>query len=125
MIRIVLVDDEKSWLEIIKAMLESTFIFDMEVKTFSDPQEALFYIKSTTIDCVISDYLIPGHISGLDLYHKIQGVNKDIKFILISNSKIPTEKIKDIVQQGIVYLPKSFLVVKNFMKKNLEEILIT
>ncbi len=124
MFNIVLVDDEQKWLEIMHSMLKSTLTIETQLVSFTNPDEALDHIKKFKTDCVIADYLLPGYMTGLDLYYKLFTENKDLKFILISNSRIPPDKIKEIVQKDIVYLPKSFLVVKNFMKKHLEEILI-
>lgn len=126
MVNIIVVDDEANWLEIMSSILKSTFP-DLILFTFSTPEEALEQVKNDNekIDFVFSDYLIPGHMNGLDLYYKLQEEKKGLKFILISNSKIPVNKIKEIVQKNIIYLPKSFLVVKNFVKNHLKEILLS
>ena len=115
----VLLDDETDWLEIVENLLK-TSILDLNIKTFTNPDEAYSYILHNQIDCLIADYLIPGHITGLDLYYKLLR-EKNIKFFLISNSRIPQDKIKEIAQKKIVYLPKSYLVVKNFINKYLDE----
>ena len=106
------------------SILKSTFSNELILFIFSTPEEVLkhFKIDKNKIDLIFADYLIPGHMTGLDLYYKLHEQKKEVKFILISNSKIPEEKIKEIVQKDIMYLPKSFLVVKNFVKKHLEEI---
>ena len=123
MITIVLVDDERNWLEIVETLVKNSLSTDLKLVSFTNPEEALELIKESFVDCVICDYLIPNHMTGLDMYYRLQEFQKSPKFILISNSKIPQTKIKEIVQKDIFYLPKSFLVVKNFMKKHLEDIL--
>ena len=121
MITIVLVDDERNWLEIMETLVKNSLPFDLKIISFTNPEDTIKLIKESTVDCVICDYLIPNHMTGLDLYYKLNEEKQTPKFILISNSKIPQAQIKEIVQKDIVYLPKSFLVVKNFMKKHLEE----
>jgi two-component SAPR family response regulator len=125
MVTVVLVDDEKDWLDILKTMLVTTLEVDsgLDIKTFLKTDDAYDFVIKNKEDvvCIISDYLIPGSSTGLDFYFKIKELN--INFILISNSKIPPDKIKEVVKEQIVYLPKSFLVVKNFAKKHLMEYL--
>ena len=125
MINIILIDDEVDWLDIVKTMLHSTLNRELNVLTFLSTSAAFDHIMKSEekIDCIISDYLIPDDITGLDLYYKLIENKKEKNFILISNSKIPPDRIKELVQKKIVYLPKSFLVVKNFVKKHLEDIL--
>lgn len=126
MYKFVIIDDEEDWLDICKTLLETTLNVEIDVKTFKSSSEALKYIveNEKNIDCVISDYLIPGDLTGLDLYYELtEKLENEFKFILISNSKIPQNRIKELVVKKIVYLPKSFLVVKNFVKKHLEDII--
>lgn len=120
MFKIVLIDDEKDWLDILHTLLTSMDL-EVEVKQFSSVQEAYNYLLTgKQVDLVISDYLFPNEMTGLELFDKITGIDTK-NFILISNSRIPPEKIKEIVHRDIVYLPKSYLVVKNFFKKHLLE----
>ena len=126
-VNFVVVDDEKDWLDICTSLLETSLTgTDLSIKTFQKTSDAFDYIieNQEIVDIVISDYLIPDDINGLDLYYKLtEKMEKEVKFILISNSKIPRERIKELVIKKIVYLPKSFLVVKNFVKKHLEDII--
>ena len=124
MIEIVLVDDEEDWLDITKSLLDSMNL-GFKIKKFKNVTEAFNYtLNDEDVDLIISDYLFPGDITGLDLYYKLLENNFTKNFILISNSRIPQDKIKEIVKEDLIYLPKSYLVVKNFFKKHLLESLV-
>lgn len=122
MVIFVLLDDEPDWLTIVQNLIESALksVPDLIIKCFTNPDDAYEYIINNTIDCLIADYLIPDHITGLDLYYKVHNEKSLFKFFLISNSKIPQDRIKEIASKNIIYLPKSYLVVKNFINKHLE-----
>lgn len=128
MVKFIVIDDEPDWLEICSSLIKTTLAedHDIDIKTFTKTSSALDYIlkNEAQVDIVLCDYLIPDDMNGLDLYYKLtERLAKPVKFILISNSKIPRERIKELVLKRIVYLPKSFLVVKNFVKKHLEDII--
>ena len=54
---VIIVDDEEMVLTSLESFL--TLETDWDVRTFTDPQEALEHIRSTNVDMVISDYLMP------------------------------------------------------------------
>jgi CheY-like chemotaxis protein len=70
-IRILVVDDEPDILVGLGALLERRGHY---VKTFDDPAQALKHIASGKIDydLVITDYRMPGGISGLDLAKRVK-----------------------------------------------------
>jgi CheY-like chemotaxis protein len=70
-IRILVVDDEPDILVGLGALLERRGHY---VKTFDDPAQALKHIASGEIDydLVITDYRMPGGISGLDLAKRVK-----------------------------------------------------
>jgi CheY-like chemotaxis protein len=70
-IRILLVDDEQDVLVGLRALLEGHGHY---VKTFDDPAQALEHIASedADYDLVITDYRMPGGISGLDLAKRVK-----------------------------------------------------
>ena len=70
-IRILVVDDEQDVLVGLRALLEGHGHY---VKTFDDPVQALEHIASgdADYDLVITDYRMPGGISGLDLAKRVK-----------------------------------------------------
>src|SRR5919205_4242195 len=70
-IRILVVDDEPDILLGLSALLERLGHY---VTTFDDPAQALEHIASEDIDydLVITDYRMPGGISGLDLAKQVK-----------------------------------------------------
>jgi CheY-like chemotaxis protein len=70
-IRILVVDDEPDTLVGLGALLEGRGHY---VKTFDDPAQALEHIASGNVnyDLVITDYRMPGGLSGLDLAKRVK-----------------------------------------------------
>ena len=110
MVTFVLLDDVPDWLKIVQDLIITALSSqpDLTFQPFTDPDEAYEFIKAHEIDCFIADYLIPGKMNGLDLYYKLLQEKPVFKFLLISNSKIPKDRIKEIASKNIVYLPKSY-----------------
>jgi CheY-like chemotaxis protein len=89
--KILLVDDQPDILSMFKVILER---HGYHVKTFDDPAQALEHLKGSTTairyDLVITDYRMPGGISGLDLAKAIRdhdvsiGKSRKTKIILIT-----------------------------------------
>lgn len=79
--RIVLVDDEDMVITSIRAylMLETEY----EVEGFTDPENAVNYLKSTRADVVISDFLMP-KLSGLDLLKKAKELQPEAARVLLT-----------------------------------------
>ncbi len=100
----VVVDDEPSVCEAVKAILE---IEGIEVTTFTDSVAAAEGIKKNSYDLIISDLKMP-KMTGLELYDAIKDTAPDSIFIIITAfGTIPSAV--DAVKKGIYdYIPKPF-----------------
>lgn len=78
--RVLLIDDEKDILAVMKASLQRA---GFTVETYPDPGRALEDYVPGSHDLVITDIRMPG-LSGLDLYRKIRSVDPDTKVIFLS-----------------------------------------
>ncbi len=80
--RILIVDDDNSTLEMLKNALE---INGYECDAFDDAREALDSYMPYKYDVVLCDYFMP-NINGIDLLKNLKAMNDDIVFILYSGS---------------------------------------
>lgn len=89
---VLIVDDEKEILEVIKAMLEDKVDI---IFTASNVLQALEILKTTKIDKIISDFNMP-HKNGNDLYQEIFNYNIGTirEFIIMGNEKLITNQNK-------------------------------
>ncbi len=102
--RAIVVDDEASVCEAVKAILE---IEGIEVSTFTDSVVAAEDIKKNNYDLIISDLKMP-KMTGLELYDAIKDAATESTFIIITAfGTIPSAV--DAIKRGIYdYIPKPF-----------------
>ncbi|MFW5964978.1 MAG: response regulator [Natronomonas sp.] len=93
-ISILFVDDERQLLSILASKLKGE-IDDLEVVTASHATEALELLEQLDIDCVVSDYKMPGR-NGLELLEAVRERSPSLPFILFTSKgseDIATEAI--------------------------------
>ncbi|MFA5499603.1 MAG: response regulator [Candidatus Omnitrophota bacterium] len=78
--RVLVVDDEPDFLEVIRVRLESN---DCDVVTVTNGDDALKTIKGGNIDVVLLDILMPG-MDGLEVLKKIRKLDKDLPVYIIT-----------------------------------------
>ena len=78
--KILLVDDEKEYLDVIKLILESN---QFKVETANSGQEALKKLKKESFDLVITDLIMP-NMTGLELLDKIKEDFSDTEVIIFT-----------------------------------------
>jgi len=78
--KILIVDDEPDFLEVMRARLEAS---DYEVTTAANGEEALNYVKNDKPDAVLLDVLMPG-IDGLEVLRKIRKMNDSLPVYIIT-----------------------------------------
>jgi two-component system, OmpR family, response regulator ChvI len=105
---IMIVDDERDILLTYNSMLYEE---GYTVETFSNPHEALLHFAHADkyyYDLVILDIRMPS-LNGLQLYHRLKAINKDIKILFLSalevseeiTSIFPELKYGDIIRKPI------------------------
>lgn len=82
-VRILLVDDSPKFANVMAALLEHT---DDRFTITSEPsgQAALDHLADNPVDCIISDYEMPGK-NGLELFAAVREDHPSVGFILMSN----------------------------------------
>ena len=78
--KVLLVDDEKDFLE---AMSERMRARDMNVTTTTSPTEALKKVQEESYDAVILDLMMP-EMDGLETLKELKRKNPDIQVILLT-----------------------------------------
>ncbi len=128
-LRILVVDDEPDILLALNALLRGQ---NHSVETFDNSSEALRHLTSrdaTPYDLVITDYRMPGGISGLDLAQRVkEHTKRKTKVILMTGfdvSSLPelSEVLKSQIVDEIIQKPISndkliAIIEKNFLHNN-------
>lgn len=100
----IVVDDEVSVLEAVKAILETE---EVEVFTTTSSLTAVEQIKKYTYDLIISDMKMP-EMDGIELYEHIKEIAPDSIFIIIT-AYATVQSAVDAIKRGIYdYIPKPF-----------------
>ena len=95
--RIMVVDDEKDILSIIKRGLESKNRF--QVETFIDAENALESFKKKTndyYDLVLTDIRMP-KINGFELYRRIKETNPNMKIVFITAFEMNKDEFTKVI----------------------------
>lgn len=127
---IVIVDDEEMVLTSLRSFLRLETEYDIE--TFDSPAKAIERIRESTIDLVISDYLMPG-INGIEFLLEIKKLQPYATRILLTGYADKENAIKAINEVGLYqYIEKPWanedlkLIIQNglerrFLMERLEE----
>jgi len=126
-IRIVVVDDEPDILLGLNALLTGRGHY---VKTFDKPGQALEHFTSGVVryDLVITDYRMPGGISGLDLAKQVKERTRGTKVFLMTAfdvSSLPefieavnSQIVDETIQKPIPNDKLIAIIEKNFLHNN-------
>ncbi|WP_276258196.1 response regulator [Haloglomus litoreum] len=97
-------EDDRAFADLTGDMLESV-ADDIEVVTAHDPEGALERLAEEPVDCIVSDYDMPG-MDGLELLEAVRADHPDLPFILFTG-KGSEEIASQAISAGVTdYLQK-------------------
>jgi DNA-binding NtrC family response regulator len=129
-IRVLVVDDEPDILLGLKAVLKGRNHY---VETFDNPSEALMHLTSSDnvnpYDLVITDYRMPGGISGLDLAKRIKEYTRrrtkvflmsafDVSSLPEFSEALESKIVDEVVQKPIPNEKLIAIIEKSFLRNH-------
>ena len=118
---IVLVDDEEMVLTSLSSFL--TLETEYDVQTFTSAKEALEFIKTSEVDIVISDYLMP-EMDGITFLGHVRQVKPEVPRIILTGYADKENAIKAINEVGLYqYIEKPWdnddllIILRNGLEK--------
>jgi two-component system phosphoglycerate transport system response regulator PgtA len=114
---IVIVDDEKSYVELMAEMIGENM--DCPVHSFTRPADALGSLPRVSAGVIVTDYFMPG-MDGVEFIRKASKIAPDAAFIMISGHNLePIEeelaklkKLKERLQKPFGWRPLAEAVLK-------------
>ncbi len=96
---VVIVDDE----EMVTTSIDTLLMLETEynVLTFNSPGEALEEIQNEEIDLIISDYLMPGEMNGIQFLLKVKELQPETIRVLLTAYADKENAIKGINEVGL------------------------
>ena len=102
--RVLFVDDEPGAADLAATHVER-IVEEIETVTRMSPREALDVVRSESVDCVVSDFDMPG-CDGLQFLDEVRSVDPDLPFVLFTG-KGSEEIASDAISAGVTdYLQK-------------------
>jgi DNA-binding NtrC family response regulator len=95
---VLLVDDEPMVITSVRAYL--ALEADLDLQTFTDPEQAASFMQSTPFDAVVSDYLMP-RINGIQLLRKAKHASPESSRILLTGHSDKQSAIQAINDVGL------------------------
>lgn len=91
--RVLLVEDEHAIAEIQYGILTAA-PFNHQVEIAANGQTALHLLEGKNYDAVSLDYILPGEISGIDVYHRLREIDSSMPVLFISGNLEFLESIR-------------------------------
>ena len=103
--RVLVVDDEASIRNLLEALLAPQ---GYEVTVACDGDAAKLFLERMTFEVVITDYLIPGRLNGIDVLRFAKEMNAACQVVVITGNHGPEVQEKAIAFGAADYIPKPF-----------------
>ena len=90
--KVMIIDDEQTFIIPLEIGLKRMGI---EVISYTDPEEAIKYLKNNKVDVLLTDYHMEPNINGDEVIHRIREFNKDIIIYLQTGyaEKLPADEM--------------------------------
>ena len=99
--KILVVDDDQSWLKKIKRVLS-----EYDLTLTENPAEALTILKREPFALAILDMLLPAGVSGLDLFAQMQEISPSLRALILTGFP-DTKSMRRSFKEGVLdYLEK-------------------
>lgn len=102
--RILVVDDEKDVLEIIKDRLES---YGYEVETLTDGLQCIEFLKKASADLILLDIEMP-EMNGIEVLEIVHRDYPDIPVVILSATKTKSTARRTLEKGAVDYILKPF-----------------
>lgn len=104
--RILIVDDEKDFTEIISTLLD---FHDFQADTLNDSREVLATLKKVPYDLIVTDLMMPG-MDGFQLVSLLRDdpLYKSIPVIVLSAKSMSDEERKRLMLNNVTFMTKPF-----------------
>jgi two-component system chemotaxis response regulator CheY len=121
--QILLVEDNETYRDLVKRLLEQSFAGSVHVLTASNGREALEIIESLVVDFVITDYGMP-EMDGGQLVEALaaKNIRPSIPVLVITGGIEPEagERLKKFGVLGILEKPVQGTLLKQWVRRTLE-----
>lgn len=119
--KILLVDDESSFISGFSRALNRVCHFNGEIKTSANGTDAIHEICRNHFDVCFLDVNLPD-ISGLEVMKKIKEVSPETRVIIMTGSVLDDEMKGDIDRDAYMFIPKPIEldVIKSILKKGID-----
>lgn len=104
--RILIVDDETDFTEIISTLLD---FHGFHADTINNPREVMPMLQKTPYDLIVTDLMMPG-LNGFDLVAQLREdpKTKSIPVIVLSAKTLSDEERKRLMLSNVTFLTKPF-----------------
>jgi DNA-binding NtrC family response regulator len=100
--RVLLVDDEEKFLEVLSQRLETRGI---DAETSTSGEEALVKIKNKNFDAIVLDVMMPG-IGGIETLKRIRKENLDVQIIMLTGRGSVDKAVEAMKEGAIDFMEK-------------------
>lgn len=102
-IRVLVVDEDEDVLELTQTFLERASD-TLSVETATSGREALDHVATDDVDCVVSDYRMPG-MDGMELFEAVRDRDPSLPFLLFS-AAVEADTVAAVEDAGVTAFVK-------------------
>ncbi|MBF0321044.1 MAG: response regulator [Nitrospirae bacterium] len=100
--RILLVDDEKQFLDTLSQRLE---VRGLNVESVTSGEDALRMVKDKSFDAIVLDLTMPG-LDGIEVLHRIKAEHPDLQIIMLTGHATVDKTVAAMKEGAVDFLEK-------------------